>query len=200
MFKLWWQRKQLRKHGYVLVRNFLSPELIELYKGLIDLSYGSNLRDPERASVLIGNIDKILKNTLDDTVLLYKKDHVEKLFGVPMIPSYIFTREYFKGSELLIHKDRDECQFSVSITLCKRGQGKSVLVFCDDEFGTNPIEIEMQEGDAIVFNGGSAYNGRYHYRPKIELDSLVQTFLHYVGYENAHNAQSTFPMPNYRTK
>lgn len=200
MFKLWWQRRKLRKHGYVLVRNFLSPEVVELYKGMIDLSYTQNIRRPERADVLVGDIEAINKNIFDDMILLYKKDHVEKLFGVSMIPSYIFTREYFKGSELLIHTDREQCQYSVTVTLHKGGTGKSALVFCDDELGSNPVEIEMQEGDAILFNGAEAYGGKPHYRPKVELDSLVQTFLHYVRFDNGHTAQDIFPMPNYRTK
>jgi hypothetical protein len=159
------------------------------------------MRRVETGIYLDGDIEAVEDNPFDDSMLLYYKDFAEKIFEVPeLIPSYIYHREYYKGSELLIHRDREACQYSITVTVCKKGQGTSTLYFCDDEDKTNLIGLEMQEGDAIIFNGGSDYGGKHHYRDPIELDSLSMIFLHYLSPENSHRCPRSFPRPNYRTK
>ena len=54
----------------------------------------------------------------------------------------------------------------------------------------------MEEGDAIMFYGTTEFDGRWHYRPKVEQKSITQAFLHYVSPGNV--AQYGFPLPVYR--
>ena len=78
----------------------------------------------------------------------------------------------------------------------KDGEGTSSLVFCDDEEGNNPVEVIIEEGDAIIFSGSYDFDGKWHYRPKVEQKSITQAFLHYVSPGN--NPEYLFPKPIHR--
>ena len=188
----------LQKNKYVLIKNFLSPDMIELCKSFLDMSLVSNIRAHESNPYLVGDVEEILPNIFVDSILLAYKNQIESLFNTEMIPSYIFLREYKRGSELLCHRDRAECEFSATILLNKNGDGPSSLVFCDDENMTNPVEVSLEEGDAIIFSGAKDYDGKWHYRPKVEQESIVTAFLHYVSPNNKPN--NIFPRPFYRSK
>lgn len=197
-----WYRYKFKRDGYVKIPKVLSKEIIELYKGFIDLTYTRGLRERESGTYLNGDIDRIEHNPVDDSILLYCKHIAEKIFDhKELAPAYSFAREYFKGSELLIHKDREACQFTLTLTICRRGQGHAKICFSDDTNKTNPIEIDLDEGDVLVFNGAEAYEGsRWHWRDPLTLDSLYQLFLHYVALDNLENADFPYPKPNYRSK
>lgn len=196
--KFKWQQWHLMTHGYCLVRGFFSPEMVHLTKSFIDLTFSYNLRKREGATdYLSGDIECVEKNIFDDSLLLHYQPIIEKYFEASMVPSYIFTREYFHGSELYVHTDRDPCQYSVSVTLYDNSLNGSSLIFYDHD-ESNPKEIKMREGDAIIFSGAQAYGGRPHSRPMVQDGSIVTTFLHYVDVSNSETAQHSFPRPNYR--
>ena len=190
------QRAHLKKHGYVLIKKFLSPEIVQICKSFLDLSVSSGLRKPETNPYLDGQIEQILPNIFADSILLAYKNTIQDIFDTEMIPSYIFFRQYYNGSELKIHRDRPVCEFSATILIDKDGEGPTSLVFCDDEQGNNPVEVIIEEGDAIIFSGAAAFNGRWHYRPKVKQKSITQVFLHYVSPDN--NPECIFPLPIYR--
>lgn len=189
-------RDHLKQHGYVLIKNFLSPEIVQICKSFLDLSITSGLRDQETNPYLNGRVEQILPNIFADSILLAYNNTIQDLFQAEMIPSYIFFRQYHTGSELKIHRDRAVCEFSVTLLIDKDGEGTSSLCFCDDEEGKNPIEVIMEEGDAIIFSGSSEFDGRWHYRPKVEQKSITQAFLHYVSPNN--NPECFFPKPIHR--
>jgi hypothetical protein len=194
-------KAQFEKNGFVKIKNVLSPEIIELYKSFIDISHIKNMRQVETGEFIDGNIQLVYPNFLDDSILLYCKHIIEKIWGIDdMVPSYAFSREYFRGSELKIHRDREACQYSITLTMSKRGEGTSALWFSKEDDKSDPIPIDLDEGDAIIFNGGSDYGGMWHWRDPLELDSLVQLFLHYVHPEMTHLADNDFPRPFYRSR
>lgn len=194
-------REDFQKNGFVKIKGVLTPEIIELYKGFIDITIVKQMRDLEDSPYLGGRTESIPHNVFDDSILLYCKHVVEKIWGIDnMIPSYAFSREYFPGSELKVHRDRGACQYSMTLTMCKRGQGNTTLWFSDSKDKTNPIPVDLEEGDAIIFNGGYDYGGKWHWRDPLEVESLVQLFIHYVHPDNADRADFSFPLPNYRSR
>lgn len=197
-----WYRYKFKRDGYVKIPKALSKEIIELYKGFIDLTYTREMREPETGSYLDGYMEIVHANPVDDSVLLYCKHVAEKIFGhEELVPAYSFSREYFKGSELKIHKDREACQFTLTVTMCRRGEGHAKIWFSDSEDKTNAVCEDLEEGDVLVFNGATAYEGsKWHWRDPLTLDSLFQLFLHYVAIDNSHNADFSYPKPNYRSK
>jgi hypothetical protein len=189
----------LKEHGYVLVKNFLSPDVLELCKSFLDLSMASGMRHQEiNPGYLFGDVEHIEPNIFADSILLAYKNAIEAIFQTELVPSYIFVRQYHKDSSLVIHRDRPVCEFSATILIDKDGDGPSCLGFCDDEEGTNPVEVEMEEGDAIVFTGAKDFDGRWHYRPKVEQKSVTQAFLHYVSPGN--RPENIFPRPIRRSQ
>lgn len=190
------------KNGYVKIPNAVSKEIVELYKAFIDLSWSRNLRNPESSHYLTGPIHSVGSNVMDDALLLHCKYMAEKVFDVDnLVPTYAYSREYFRGSELKVHKDRDQCQFSISLTMYRRGEGSAKIWFSEQEDMSNPKGIELNEGDALIFNGGTHYAGsKWHWRDPLEIDSLFQLFLHYVAPENIHLAEYSYPLPNYRSR
>jgi hypothetical protein len=195
-------REHFEKYGFVKIKNVLTPEIIELYKSFIDITQTSDtLREVETGSNLTGNIERVAHNIFDDSILLYCKHLTEQIWGIDdMVPSYAYSREYYHGSELLVHRDREACQYSLTLTMCKRGQGNVALWFSEKDDKSDAIPVELEEGDAIIFNGGTNYGGKWHWRDALEIDSLVQLFLHYVHQDNTSNAQFSFPRPNYRSR
>lgn len=194
-------RKDFEKNGFVKLKGVLTSEIIELYKSFIDITKLKNMRDEESSPYLRGRTESIPHNVFDDSILLYCKHIVEKIWGIDdMVPSYAYSREYFPGSELLVHRDRGACQYSMTLTMCKRGPGPTTLWFSESEDKSNAIPVDLEEGDAIIFNGGSDYGGKWHWRDPLEIDALVQLFVHYVHPDNANMADFPFPRPNYRSR
>ena len=189
-------QNHLKEHGYVLVKDFFTPDVVQICKSFLDLSFSHKLRKPESNPYLEGEITQILPSIFADSILLAYLPVVEEIFDAEMIPSYVFFREYKRGSSLKIHRDRDVCEYSVTILINKDGGGRTSLVFCDDEEGNNPVEVVLEEGDAIVFKGAKNYDGRWHYRPKVEQNSITQVFLHYVSPSNI--PENGFPRPIFR--
>lgn len=194
-------RDEFEKNGFVKIKGVLSPDMIEMYKAFIDITHLRGIRRPEFGTYLGGEIDSIDHNDLDDSILLYCKHIIEKVWGIPdMVPSYAFSREYYRGSELKLHRDREACQYSITITMCKRGEGSTPLWFSENDDKSNAIPVDLEEGDAIIFNGGSDYGGKWHWRDPLEIDSLVQLFLHYVHPEMTHLADKDYPRAFYRSR
>jgi hypothetical protein len=80
------------------------------------------------------------------------------------------------------------------------GEGNTSIWFSGSDDKSEPVSLELDEGDAIVFNGGSNYGGKWHWRDPLEIDSMVQLFLHYVHPDSSHLAQSDYPRPFYRSQ
>jgi hypothetical protein len=194
-------KDEFEKNGFVKIKGVLSPEIIELYKSFIDITQLKEMRKPEFGTYLDGNIESVEHNILDDSLLLHCKHIIEKVWGIPdMVPSYAYSREYYHGSELKIHRDREACQYSITLTMAKLGEGNTCLWFSENEDKSDAIPVELEEGDAIIFNGGSDYGGKWHWRDPLEIDSLVQLFLHYVHPDTPQLADNDYPRPNYRSR
>ena len=194
-------KEHFEKYGFVKIKGVLTPEIIELYKSFIDITKLKDMRTPEKANNLAGNVEMVDHNIFDDSILLYCKHIIEKIWGIEdIVPAYAFSREYYPGSELLVHRDRDACQYSMTLTMCKRGSGSTILWFSDKQDKSDPIPVELEEGDGIIFNGGTNYNGKWHWRDPLEIDALVQLFIHYVHPDRPELADFSFPRPNYRSR
>jgi hypothetical protein len=194
-------RDEFEKNGFVKIKGVLSPDMIEMYKAFIDITHTKGMRKPEFGPYIDGHIEEVDRNFFDDSILLYCKHIIEKIWGIEdMVPSYSYSREYYRGSELKIHRDREACQYSMTLTMSKRGEGNTFLWFSENEDKSDAIPIDLDEGDAIIFNGGHEYGGKWHWRDPLEIDSLVQLFIHYVHPDTPELADRDFPRPNYRSR
>jgi hypothetical protein len=102
---------------------------------------------------------------------------MEENTGLTLYPTYSYYRVYRPGAELLIHKDRESCEISTTVTLLfdykeKNGEYEWPIFMKDTKCSMNP-------GDIVIYRGCDldhwreefkAPHGSYH----------VQAFLHYV--------------------
>ena len=104
---------------------------------------------------------------LIETLMILVQPHVEQETGLTLVPTYSYCRLYTTGSELPKHKDRDECEISVS--LCLGYEGNPWPIYIE---GT---PVYMEAGDMIIYRGIEVE----HWREPLEGTNHAQAFLHY---------------------
>ena len=103
-----------------------------------------------------------------ETLLMMLQENVELETGLELIPTYSFFRLYTTGDELLVHKDRESCEISVS--LCAGYVGDELWpIFVE---GT-PIYLEP--GDMVIYRGCDVT----HWRDPLKGEMQAQIFLHW---------------------
>ena len=113
---------------------------------------------------------------------------ISKKINKKIIPSFCFTRYYYEDSVLNFHKDRPECEITVSH--CHYGEPWKIYVE-DDEYIT-------QTGVSICYQGVDRSHGRIQ---KLKNKSLY-SFFHWIefdgNYENHKFDRSIFSEKVYR--
>jgi len=97
-------------------------------------------------------------------------------------PTYSFTRNYPRGTELISHRDRDSCEISVSLTIHQDMLIEKFYISSKDKNLSDEndiITIDLKKGDAVLFFGMESSNNAWHWRDPIQSDSVIQIFLHY---------------------
>ena len=125
--------------------------------------------------------------------------YVEQATGLKLYPTYSYARIYNPGEKLRIHRDRDSCEISVTLTLRLdkdnpwpilfgfEGSEEDHEYFDEDEknvakYLKNITKIKMGVGDAIVYKGKEIF----HWREEFQGKSQIQVFLHYVDANGPH--------------
>jgi len=153
--------------GYCYIPNFFSKDELDLLKMYVDRKLEEkNLGDfcYDYQSPLAPSF---YKDSLMETFLRRKKDLVESVTGLQLLPTYTYWRYYIFGSILEDHRDRPSCE--VSVTACIN-QSEKWPIHMDNNW------IEMKEGDAVAYLGNKVLHGR----KKFQGDYNEQVFFHYV--------------------
>jgi len=116
-------------------------------------------------------------NPFTESLLLHCMPCIEKVTGLELAPLNSYLRIYKAGSELPIHKDRSECEISVSITI-----GYDIddpwPIFVIYEDGTQH-DFVIPIGSGLVLRGSELKHGRKPLQGH-ENTYQVQAFLHYI--------------------
>lgn len=119
--------------------------------------------------------------------------YFEEASGLKLYPTYSYARIYQPGETLKIHRDRDSCEISASLTLAIDDNYPWDIFFGfdgtedDNEYSDydeennlkyikNVSKLRMNVGDAVLYRGKEIYHWRKEYLGKKQ----VQVFLHYV--------------------
>lgn len=170
---------------YKVIKGYLPRETaLELAQKVRDSKDG----DPEGSGGFIegscldfGELPEMTAISLDNI------GYLNKFIGGPkLLPTYTYTRIYEKGSVLPKHTDRSACEVSLSIHL----DGDAPSKFHIRNKNKRVISIDLEPGDAILYDGPNAE----HWRDAYEGESYVQTFHHYVfsGGKSEHQAGKTY--------
>lgn len=179
-------KNYLFKNNYVVIKNFIDRDRA------IDMSNTFRKSKRNRDSVIDHSTS--LYNFMPSLELLCEKTPIiSEIVGEYVLPTYTFTRQYERNSDLVIHKDRGSCEITLSIHLDS------------DQSCSWPIWVQTPNGEnkSIVFNSGDAmmYFGceTFHWREKYNGMWYNQTMLHYVR-SNGPESHRYFDKINIITK
>ena len=112
-----------------------------------------------------------------DMAMYMSTEDIGKIVGKNLIPQYTYARIYKNGSQLKIHTDRPECQYSVTLSL--GGDYKKPWPIWIKDYAGNMNEVPLDEGDMVVYHGTELE----HWRERFEGNMQYQLFMHYVDSE-----------------
>lgn len=151
---------------YKLIKNFLNKNEIELFKNYTIIKHRTNRTNFDFVQ---GNGEThFYQDGLTESLLITKKDIMEKETGLELWPTYSFWRMYNFSSDLKEHTDRPSCEISATVMLGSDGTPWPIYM------ENNPIT--MEPGDACIYLGCELK----HKRDEFEGDWHSQVFLHYV--------------------
>jgi hypothetical protein len=108
---------------------------------------------------------------------------LSQLAGKPVKPSYVYLASYLSGAELKKHTDREQCDFSITLSLDFSPEPQLATPW--------PIRLQTASGTVTVYQGlgdGLAYRGTRlpHFRaPLLQGQTSTSIFFHYVREEFA---------------
>ena len=172
-----------KENGYKIVRNAISKDLLEYIKINSKIQQDCiEFYRPKTIDNQFPNNDEHIPNSYS----WYSTIHTEALssFLKPMIcditgknlaQTYTYARTYYSGAELTKHTDRGSCEYSVTFCLDKGTVDWPIYL---EDISGNEIEVELYDGDMIVYMGVLLP----HWRKIYEGDSNGhrQIFMHYV--------------------
>lgn len=170
----------LLKNNYLVIPGFISPQAakeLEREFHITDAMYKfkGDPQAPNSASVY--NYLPALE------VLTNKTAEVSKYVGETVFPTYVYSRIYREGSELLKHTDRPACEISITLHLGGDKPWGIWIVTSDKKKKC----VNLNPGDAMIYLGCIAP----HWRDKFEGTNYTQFFLHYVR-SRGNNGEAVF--------
>jgi hypothetical protein len=174
--------KLYEEKGFEVKQEFIPRFFAQYLRNYFDLLY-RNDQVPNKGDGQVAKSVGIYGDPAFDTLMLMCLSSVEEIVGKKLLPTYTYARIYFNGADLLPHKDRDECEHSVSLSLGGTSSALWPLWFKNDD--AEPEYAAMYEGDAVVYQG----NKVNHWRDEFEGETQFQLFMHYVEAEGEHKDQ-----------
>lgn len=172
------------KNGYELVKGVVSKDVLELLQKQFAL-----LRDiqedrifnppalplPRNLNDLYGKSYNAYAPHFFEVLLEILKKQVEDVVGKKLLPCYSYGRIYYTGSSLHKHVDRNECEYSVTLTIKNDVENGPWPIYFE-QFDGKETSLLLDEGDMIVYKGSKLP----HWRNTFSGKEHMQTFLHYV--------------------
>lgn len=157
--------------GHAVVRGLVAPPVVEHL-----VAYAEVLR--QRGSF---EIDDQVPGSLRtygaagfDALLPDLARRLSAPAGRTLLPTYSFARYYARGQELFPHRDRVECEHSVTLHLAGAGDAAWPIWLRDGD--ADPVGVELEPGDALLYRGDRVL----HWRDPLDADWYLQVFLHFV--------------------
>jgi len=118
------------------------------------------------------------------------KNVVESVIGEKLYPTYYFDRFYFKGQELVPHRDRPSCEISVSYHISDNIDYEWPIFF--EAENVPRVSLTCLPGDGVLYRGCELT----HWREQLKGDAnsyFHQVFFHYVRADGncVHHAYDT---------
>lgn len=172
---------EFKENGYLVVRDFLPKDFCKFAKLYFKirqdaLDYEIDVQCPESKS--------FYGDPFCDSLLLSSCKKLSEITEISLLPTYSYTRVYAKDEDLVIHRDRPECQYSATLCLGRpENEEISAIYMSKTENKEDGKELLLEEGDLCIYMGTEMY----HWREPFKNSWYLQTFLHYVDKEGPYS-------------
>ena len=163
---------QFQDKGFQKIKGYIAPYFSQFLRNYFTLRAQNDptLTGDEQAP----NSHCVYGDPAFDMAMYMSTEDISKIVGKRLLPTYTYARIYKNGSDLKIHSDRPECQYSVTLSL-GGGYEKPWPIWIKDYAGKSH-EVPLDEGDMVVYHGTELE----HWRGKFEGTAQFQLFMHYV--------------------
>lgn len=173
--------------SYIIIRNFISPEKADsLGEEYIKYCYDVEESIDSYVPFSYGTYGYISFYEL----LCDKLPEIQEITGEILFPTYTYSRVYKKNAILPMHKDRQDCEVSLTVHLASDHDWNFVLQDGDVE-----RNINLKPGDALLYNGVDFNHGR---PTEYEGEYYAQVFLHYIKAFGKHSAPYNAYLEKYK--
>ena len=166
---------QFQQKGFEVVKGFIPPFFSTYLRNYFTLRAQN---DPSlRGDSQAPNSHCVYGDPAFDMIMAMSTEDVGNIVGKSLIPQYTYARIYKNDSVLERHKDRPECEYSVS--LCLGGDYETPWPIWIKDFSDGDHKVALNQGDMLVYQGTKLE----HWREKFEGNAQYQLFMHYVDAE-----------------
>jgi hypothetical protein len=159
----------LLENNYIIIPNFINrhkaSSLEEEYRKYCN---NNNIKGDPQAPESHSSYNYISFLEL----LCEKTQEVSSILEETVLPTYVYSRVYHRGSVLERHRDRDACEISLTLHL---GSDKPWEIYIESPKGEERC-VNLRPGDAMLYLGKVAD----HWRNEFSGEYYTQVFLHYV--------------------
>ena len=152
---------------YKIIDNFLSEDELKLLEKYCFFKHRSNREHFSWSNNYNGD-SGFYGDPLMESLMLKKKELIEKESNLNLLPTYSFWRMYTRFAKLIKHKDRPSCEISVTTQISSDGTKWPIYI--------EGKENILKNGQAIIYLGCELE----HWRETFEGDYQAQCFMHYV--------------------
>ena len=140
-----------KKNGYQVVKNFLEPEFVSFIQEyfFVRIAAQQATNDPQAPFSYSFYADPLI-----ETILGKSCKPLGELVGLRLLPQYTYARLYKEKDELVIHRDRPECEISATLSLgFPEGEEINPILFSKNENKSDAVEIKLNPGDLCLYRG-----------------------------------------------
>ena len=160
-----------KSQGYLHVKELVDVDLSKFFTHV--LMRQQVVEEPHQDNQVPDCLSTMDHEVMFETLAEKLWPALEQVTGLSLLPTYAYARLYGNGNSLAIHRDREECEVSVTIQLGRSHHYAWPIWVSGNRF-------DLGEGDGIIYKGCELD----HWRTKCEGPNGYysgQVFLHYVN-------------------
>ena len=158
------------------VENFLTKEETNLLKKYSVIKHRTNTTSFDYSSDTADTM--FYADPIMESLMLTKKEIMEKETGLELLPTYAFWRMYSNLAELRKHKDRPACEISSTLFF----GGDKWPIFVDGK------KVDLKESDFLIYRGFDLP----HWREEFKGRKCVQAFMHWNDINGPYGIKNRF--------
>ena len=166
---------QFQQKGFEVVKEYIPPFFSTYLRNYFTLRVQNDPSLGGDSQVPLSN--SVYGDPAFEMVMAMSTQDIAKTVGKNLMPQYTYARIYKNGSDLKIHTDRPECQYSVTLSL--GGEYKKPWPIWIKDYAGKSHEVPLDVGEMVVYHGTELE----HWRKKFEGEKQYQLFMHYVDAE-----------------